>query len=104
MIWIHEQNQSDDLDNSTSDESEENAYNFGFKSPRTPPQNNLFKAFEDELYAMIHELTFSRNRNDFQQKLHSDADKEYGIYGLLHDEVLFISDNIQCILFSVLAI
>ena len=49
---------------------------------------------EDELYAMIHELTFSRNRNDFQQKLHSDADKEYDIYGLLHDEVLFISNNI----------
>ena len=48
-------------------------YYFGFNSPRTPPQNNLLRAFEDDLYSMIHELTFSRNRNDFQQKLHSDA-------------------------------
>ena len=35
--------------------------NFGFKSPRTSPQNNLLKAFEDELYDMIQELFFSLN-------------------------------------------
>ena len=39
----------------------------------TPPRNHLLKPFEDDLYAMIHKIKFSRQANDFQQKLRSDA-------------------------------
>ena len=57
---------------SSSDDEELNM-NYGFKSPRTPPRNLLLKPFEDDLYSMIHKIKFSRQANDFQQKLRRDA-------------------------------
>ena len=63
---------TDDEETGSSEDEEPNT-NYGFKSPRTPPGNHLLKPFEDDLYSMIHRIKFSRDINDFQQKLRSDT-------------------------------
>ena len=57
----------------SSSEDEDPPSNYGFKSPRTPPRNFRLKPFEDDMYSLINKIKFSRQANDFQQKLSSDV-------------------------------
>ena len=52
-----------------------NNSNFGFKSDKTPPQNEHLNAFEDDLYEMIRSIEFRRTRNAFQKQLSEDIKK-----------------------------
>ena len=67
-----ERNNEEEEKESDGDAEEKPNINYGFKSPRTPPQNNLLKAFEDDLYDIIQKVSFTKHRNDFQKKLKSD--------------------------------
>ena len=53
------------------DDEQPNLY--GFKSPKTPPQNDYLKKFEEDLYLMIHNLEFNNKTNDFQKQLKNDV-------------------------------
>ena len=70
---VDDSEQEDEGSEMSSGDDEELHRNIEFKSPRTPPWNCLIKPFEDDLYALIHNIKFKRHANDFQQKLKSDA-------------------------------
>ena len=42
---------------------------FGFKSPATPPQNELLNSFENALHDLIQSVEFKTVRNEFLSKL-----------------------------------
>ena len=98
----------DDSDSSDYKDEETEKCTYGFKSPRTPPQNIHMNAFESDMYEMIHKVEFNYRPNDFQRQLRSDirdirssnqlliaADKSNNLYELstaqynklLHDNV-----------------
>lgn len=46
--------------------------NFGFMSNKTPPQNEHFNPFEDDLGGLVRNIEFETVKNEFQKKLESD--------------------------------
>ena len=59
--------------NENNEEEEEIFSNYGFKSPRTPPQNEHLKEFENDLFRMINELEFDYKPNHFLRQLKADV-------------------------------
>ena len=47
---------------------------FGFKSPATPPQNELLNSFENALHDLIQSVEFKTVRNEFLSKLQKDVE------------------------------
>lgn len=43
-----------------------------FKSPKTPPCNNLLLDFEKDLFSIIDKIKFANITNDLQQKMLKD--------------------------------
>ena len=60
------------LDPNENQDEEQND-NFGFKSPRTPPQNRYLKAFEKDMYQLTNKVEFDNRRNHFQRQLRADV-------------------------------
>ena len=73
--------------------------NFGFKSAKAPPQNQLLIPFESDIYELIRTIEFKPVQNQFQKqlkrdirelkqssKLHIPADKTSNIYKVTSDE------------------
>ena len=56
-----------------NEEEEETFLNYGFKSPRTPPQSEHLKAFETDLFKAINEIEFEYKPNHFQRQLKADV-------------------------------
>ena len=98
------------FEKSAENDNEGTDSNFGFKSNKTPPQNEHLNAFEDDLYNLMRGIEFkdSNLMNAFQRKLKNDvkeisestelfvsADKTTNLYKmskeayekLLHDNV-----------------
>ena len=46
--------------------------NFGFKSNKSPPQNQHLNAFEHDMYDMVKNIEFKQIPNKFQQQLQKD--------------------------------
>ena len=67
--------QEDTNDNQGEEDNndEDVPINYGFKSTRTPPQNEHLKSFENDLYDMIQNIEFMKVRDDFQSKLSNDV-------------------------------
>ena len=59
----------------SNDENEGTDTNFGFKTDKTPPQNENLNAFEDDLYNLVRNIEFkdSKHVNAFQRKLMKDV-------------------------------
>ena len=93
---------STDTDASISD-------NYGFKSEKTPPQNDGLSAFETDLYHMVKNIKFRKVRNQFQNQLIKDmkeikssnkmvipADKSTNFYKVSTEHYKkLLSDNIS---------
>ena len=47
--------------------------NYGFKSENTPPQNNALIPFENGLIDLISNLSYTKHRTEFQNKLNKDV-------------------------------
>ena len=58
-------------ENAAENEEEEVFENYGFKTPRTPPQNQYLKAFD--VYNLIQKVEFDNRRNHFQTRLRNDV-------------------------------
>jgi len=84
-----------DIANTTSS----NKNNFGFKSTKAPPQNQLLIPFENDLYELARTIEFKPIQNQFQMQLkrdirkmkqfnkfHVPADKTNNIYKLSAEE------------------
>ena len=56
-----------------SNSSYEQFSNFGFNSEKTPPQNYALTPFENDLYDMIHSITFTKRRTNLQKQLARDT-------------------------------
>ena len=52
-------------DNTTND-------NFGFKSNKTPPQNEHLNPFENDIYELVKNIEFKNVKSEFQNKLKRD--------------------------------
>ena len=64
------------INDGENDEQEEELFNnFGFKSPRTPPQSVYLQAFEADMFKMINEVEFDNKPNHFQRTLKSDVNE-----------------------------
>ena len=63
---------SEESDTENDEEEELRFNNFGFKSPRTPPQNIHLRAFEADLFQMINDVEFDSKRNHLQRQLKTD--------------------------------
>ena len=73
--FYFEKEQHSDSSNSASSNSsgeDEQCNTYGFKTPKTPPQQPLLKAFENDMYSIIQKIDFNPRLNDFQQKLRRD--------------------------------
>ena len=46
--------------------------NFGFKSNKTPPQNEHLNPFENDIYELVKNIEFKNVKNKFQNKLKRD--------------------------------
>ena len=57
-------------DNENTEEDRKETY--GFTTPHTPPQHELLKPFENDMYEMISTIEFSKRKSVFQQKLDED--------------------------------
>ena len=74
FFYEKEHRENDDSENEDNEEEDEEAtFNFGFKSPRTPPGQPLLKPFESAMYQMITDIKFKDRPNTFQQKLKEDV-------------------------------
>jgi len=83
--------------------------NYGFKSNKTPPQNQHLAPFENDLYELTRKIEFKCVQNRFQQQLKSDireikqsdkvlvpADKTNNLYKLSVEEYnKLLTDNIS---------
>ena len=47
----------------------ESTFNFGFNTPKCPPQHKDLMEFEDDLQKLISNVQFRRVKNGFQNKL-----------------------------------
>ena len=57
-----------------NEQSENNNYvNFRFASEKTPPQNPALTPFENDLYDLINNLSFTKHKSTFQKQLSKDA-------------------------------
>ena len=56
-----------------NDEPENRNNNFGFRSKKRPPQNELLKPFEDDLIKLVRSVEFKRIESPFLKKLNEDA-------------------------------
>ena len=97
-------------DKSKNNDDEENdlVEKFGFKSSRTPPQNESLTGVEKDLYNLVHTIKFRRSSNEFQRQLSADkrrilnskkivvaADKSSNMYSLpVADYKKLVMDNI----------
>ena len=89
-----------------NDDDERNT--FGFRSPLSPPRNQLIYEFENDLYNMIKTIEFKPVKNNFQKQISSDlksiknsnkifvpADKTRNMYGLEPKEYeKLLNDNV----------
>ena len=74
ILLRKEHRENDDIEKEyNEDEDDEATFNFGFKSPRTPPGQWLLKPFESAMYQMITDIKFKDRPNTFQQKLKEDV-------------------------------
>ena len=48
---------------------------FGFRTPHTPPHDNDFIEFENDMYEMMKSAEFKNIKNKFQYKLKDDLEK-----------------------------
>ena len=71
-FW-YERKQNNRNPDPNENQDEEQNDNFGFKSPRTPPQNRYLKAFEKDMYQLINKVEFDNRRNHFQRQLRNDV-------------------------------
>ena len=95
--------QNDEPDDSNSDNS-----NFGFKSPKCPPQVEEMRGFEDDLTSLVRSIRFKEVSDPFQDKLRRDlatitstddiivkADKTKNLYRMPKDQYRkLLRDNI----------
>ena len=98
-VYFFLKNNNDDADD---------AENFGFRSPKTPPKNQILYNFENDMYDMIKQIEFEPVRTQFQRKLSTDlrsikqsnkvfvpADKTRNMYGIEPKEYdKLLSDNV----------
>ena len=61
---------------------------YGFKSKKTPPQNDLLKAFEEDPISLVKIVTFQPVNDKFLNKLRDDTDEIKSL-----DEVLVFADK-----------
>ena len=71
-FWYERKQNNRNADPNENQDEEQND-NFGFKSPRTPPQNRFLKAFEKDMYQLINKVEFDNRRNHFQRQLKNDV-------------------------------
>ena len=71
-FWYERKQNNRNTDPNENQDEEQND-NFGFKSPRTPPQNRFLKAFEKDMYQLINKVEFDNRRNHFQRQLRNDV-------------------------------
>ena len=59
--------------NDENNEEEEIPNNYGFRSPKNPPQNIHLKEFEADLFKMINEIELENKPNHLQRQLRADV-------------------------------
>ena len=92
----------------SSSENNNNKENFGFRTTKSPPKNQLLYPFENDIYDMIKNIEFEQVRTEFQKKMSSDlssirktkkifvaADKTRNMYGISPQEYKkMLKDNV----------
>ena len=70
--FFFEKSTNDATFNNNNDNNVFKQESHGFKSLKTPPQNELLNPFENDLYDIMRNIEFKHRKNQFQSKMKQD--------------------------------